>query len=40
MFEAEASSVSENGIATSETMQFVELVNIWRELTEYVRRNV
>jgi hypothetical protein len=40
LFELEASSVPLDGIATSETYQFVDLVNTWSELTEYVARNV
>jgi hypothetical protein len=40
LFDLEASSVPPNGIGTSETSQYVELVNIWSELTEYVGKNV
>ncbi len=38
LFDLEASSVPVDGIATSETYQFVELVNTWSELTEYVAK--
>ena len=40
LFDLEASSVPPSGIGTSETSQYVELVNIWSELTEYVGKNV
>ena len=40
LFELEASSVPSDGVTTSETYQYVELVNIWSELTEYVGKNV
>ncbi len=40
LFDAEASSVPNDGIATSETYKYVNLVNIWSKLTEYVSENV
>lgn len=35
LFEKEADSVPVSGIATSETYNLVELVNVWHELTEF-----
>jgi hypothetical protein len=40
LFDLEASSVPTDGIGTTETYQYVELVNIWSELTEYVSESV
>lgn len=36
LFDLEASSVPNDGIATSETYEYVSLVNVWSEITESV----
>ena len=40
LLELEASSVPVGGIASEETCQYVELVNLWSELTEYIGQNI
>ncbi|MCL7421248.1 MAG: hypothetical protein M8364_10140 [Methylobacter sp.] len=40
LFDLEASSVPSDGVATTATYQYVGLVNIWSELTEYVSKSV
>lgn len=39
LFQLEASSVPGDGIATVETYNYVKLVNIWSNLTEYLNKN-